>query len=224
MNKFFLFAIFIFLSSVVKASQLVVPIDNNQQLSGVNQQPSNIVEKEVDYNFMKENLFNYSINQKVKNKSILFDANQMNKLDKVMGSLFLGEVIDKDEIFEVQEEEVDDSKESVTSRSMKFYLDSILYSDKNNWIVWVNGKSYNQKTKGNKEFEIINVTKNRIILNWVTGYNTFVYVLKQAVLNDNYPKNVDIKIIDDIADVTFTLEVNQTFQLSKEVVILEGKS
>ena len=173
---------------------------------------------------MKENLFNYSINQKVNNTSILFNTNQMNKLDKVMSSLILGEVIDQDEIFENKDEEVEDSNENVTSRSMKFYLDSILFSDKNNWTVWVNGKSYNQEKKGNKEFEIIHVTKNRITLNWVTGYNTFVYVLKQAILNDNYPKNVDIKIIDDIADVTFSLEVNQTFQLSKEVVILEGKS
>ena len=212
MNKFYLFISIIIFSSLSGASQLVQS----------NQRPSNIVEKEIDFNFMKENLFDYSINEKVNDKSILFDANQMIKLDKVMGSLILGEIIDQDEIFEVKEEE-SDNKELVTSRSMKFYLDSILYTNKGNWIVWVNGKSYNQATKGNKEFEIINVTKNSIKLNWVTGYNTFVYVLKQAILNNNYPKNVEIKIIDDIADVTFTLEVNQTFLLSKEVVISEGK-
>lgn len=201
------------------ASQVIMDNQNAKEV----QVPINIVEKDVQYNFMKENLFNYSLDEKVKGRSILFDQIQMNKLDKVMNSLIMGEIIDQEEIFDPEEEKASESKEVVASRSMKFYLDSILYNDQKHWIIWVNGKSYTNNSNANKEFEILEVNKESIKLQWVTGYNTFVYVLKQAILNNSYSDNIDIQIVDDIATVTFKLEVNQTFYLSKEVKISEGK-
>ena len=87
----------------------------------------------------------------------------------------------------------------------------------------MNGKKYDQDNPGNEEFQIEDVYRNRVKLQWVTGYNKFVYILKQSIANNNIPESIKVRIVDDIASVSFYLEINQTFLLSKEVTITEGK-
>ncbi|MBT4989738.1 MAG: hypothetical protein HOM96_04320 [Rickettsiales bacterium] len=178
--------------------------------------------KEIKYNLMKTDIYNYSITDLINDRSILFNAKQIEKLNKVLTAIILGELIDEDEIFD-QEDESAELQEVVTFRSMRFYLDSIMYSNKDNWIIWVNGKKYDQDNPGNEEFQIEDVYRNRVKLQWVTGYNKFVYILKQSIANNNIPESIKVRIVDDIASVSFYLEINQTFLLSKEVTITEGK-
>jgi hypothetical protein len=207
----------LFFSMEVYSKQLVNKGDSVDQVSQLV-----ISGKEIKYNLMKTDIYNYSITDLINDRSILFNAKQIEKLNKVLTAIILGELIDEDEIFD-QEDESAELQEVVTFRSMRFYLDSIMYSNKDNWIIWVNGKKYDQDNPGNEEFQIEDVYRNRVKLQWVTGYNKFVYILKQSIANNNIPESIKVRIVDDIASVSFYLEINQTFLLSKEVTITEGK-
>ncbi|MBL6784889.1 MAG: hypothetical protein ISQ32_01130, partial [Rickettsiales bacterium] len=193
-----------------------------QQLN--NNTEEDINKKELKHNFLKTEVYNYSIEEIINKRSLLFNPTQLKKLDKVRASLILGELIAEEEIFD-KKEVIDDQEVELVSatRSIKFYLNSIIYINSNRWIVWINGNKYNQDTPGTDEFQIVDVSSKKIKLKWVTGYSTFVYILNQAIETNKIPETADIKIVDDIANVSFELKINQTFLLSKEVTIKEGR-
>lgn len=193
-----------------------------QQLN--NNTEEDINKKELKHNFLKTEVYNYSIEEIINKRSLLFNPTQLKKLDKVRASLILGELIAEEEIFD-KKEVIDDQEVELVSatRSIKFYLNSIIYINSNRWIVWINGNKYNQDSPGTDEFQIVDVSSKKIKLKWVTGYSTFVYILNQAIETNKIPETADIKIVDDIANVSFELKINQTFLLSKEVTIKEGR-
>ena len=119
----------LFFSMEVYSKQLVNKGDSVDQVSQLV-----ISGKEIKYNLMKTDIYNYSITDLINDRSILFNAKQIEKLNKVLTAIILGELIDEDEIFD-QEDESAELQEVVTFRSMRFYLDSIMYSNKDNWII-----------------------------------------------------------------------------------------
>ncbi|MBT4921467.1 MAG: hypothetical protein HON23_00445 [Rickettsiales bacterium] len=190
---------------------------------------STIVESEKKYNFMSSAVYDYHIKDISKGNSILYSKKQISQLDKILSALLLGEAIDQEDLFEKdepekeREKEKEEVKEAISNNSIRFYLNSILYSGPDSWIVWVNGKKYNQDNRGAEEFQIEKVTRNRVAIKWVTGYTKFVYILKKAADNPDLPRGMIIRIVDNIANVSFYLETNQKFLLSKNLTITEGR-
>ncbi|MBL6785700.1 MAG: hypothetical protein ISQ32_05285, partial [Rickettsiales bacterium] len=62
-----------------------------QQLNNNTEEDNN--KKELKHNFLKTEVYNYSIEEVINKRSLLFNPNQLKKLDKVRASLILGELI-----------------------------------------------------------------------------------------------------------------------------------
>jgi hypothetical protein len=99
----------------------------------------------------------------------------------------------------------------------QFFLDSIVYHHKNNWIAWINNKKITQDTAGeNSELRIIGIDENKVVVEWKPLYMDKVAEVWQKTTHK------DIKVNTKEGTVVFTLRPNQTFT-SYQMKVVEGK-
>ena len=200
----------------------------NSNLSAEEDENKLLEQEKVKYemNFMHSNIFNYSLEESLGSNSMFFSKQQIEKLDKLLIALKEGEEIKQSHLLDEDEQkelELSNANKKSVVTNVRFYLDSILYTSKSEWILWVNGKSYNNNNLGNNEFKIENVAKDKVLFSWTTGYSKFVDILSNSIEENQIPSEVSIEISDSIAYVYFYLKPNQAFLLNNNVSILEGK-
>lgn len=96
-----------------------------------------------------------------------------------------------------------------------FYLNSILYIDKNDWTVWINGQNISNNSENDKP-KIKEVTRNYAVLFWESKY--FKYINPEW--DSKYGEGIEVDKANN--RVYFTLYPNQTF-VTKTMEIVEGK-
>lgn len=178
----------------------------------------NIEENQEINNNNKDNndIKSYKLNQY---DSLFFSNDQIDRLKIVKDAVDLG--VEVQENFD--EEDLEQQEEQIVKRNtINFYLNSIIYYNKNDWSIWVNGSKIN-KEYNSTDLELLSVTEKVTKFKWTTGYGKFVETLSRIIDIGEVPDNVYVEITDNIAIVIFSLKPNQSFRLGSSLNIIEGK-
>jgi hypothetical protein len=116
---------------------------------------------------------------------------------------------------------------SLSGTSPSYYLNSIIYNNDNDWIIWVNGQKISfDDTSNNMQITVINVTPKYVEFETNSGnLNSLSPNWGQQLNNisDNLYANIknNIRLNQDTGLIAFTLYPNQTF-LMYQMAIKEG--
>lgn len=158
----------------------------------------------------------------IQGSSLLHTKEQLLQLESVLEAVRTGVKIQEKDIVSEDKKVVVTNKEAVTKSSISFYLNSIMYHSKNDWVIWINGNKITQDYN-NTDLKIVRVRNNHIKCSWTTGYGKFVNSLIKFNNENLMPKNTSVQISDNIATVEFMLKPNQSFNMSNNIFINEGK-
>ena len=158
----------------------------------------------------------YEFNQ---HDSLFFSNDQIDRLKIVKDAVDAG--VEVQENF--NEEDIEQQEEQIVKRNtINFYLNSIIYYNKDDWSIWVNGSKIN-KEYNSTDLELLSVSEKESKFKWTTGYGKFVETLTRIIDIGEIPDNVYVEITDNIAIVIFSLKPNQSFRLGTSLNIIEGK-
>lgn len=158
----------------------------------------------------------YEFNQR---DSLFFSNDQIDRLKIVKDAVDAG--VEVQENF--NEEDIEQQEEQIVKRNtINFYLNSIIYYNKDDWSIWVNGSKINNEYNST-DLELLSVSEKESKFKWTTGYGKFVETLTRIIDIGEIPDNVYVEITDNIAIVIFSLKPNQSFRLGTSLNIIEGK-
>ncbi|MBT4878738.1 MAG: hypothetical protein HON42_02840 [Alphaproteobacteria bacterium] len=155
---------------------------------------------------------------KVLRKSSLFHTQeQLDRLDNALEAINDGRKIIIEDI------DGEENVEVIRSSAINFYLNSIIFYSKTDWILWLNGNKITPKTN-ESDLELIEINNNFVRLRWITGYEKFVNAIIKETEASRLPARTYVEVSDNIAKIDFTLEPNQTFSVGSNIKILEGRN
>ena len=155
---------------------------------------------------------------KVLRKSSLFHTQeQLDRLDNALEAINDGRQIVIEDI------DGEENVEVIRSSAINFYLNSIIFYSKTDWILWLNGNKITPKTN-KSDLELIEINNDFVRLRWITGYEKFVNAIIKETEAGRLPAKTYVEVSDNIAKIDFTLEPNQTFSVGSNIKILEGRN
>ena len=163
----------------------------------------------------------------IRGSSLLHTKEQLKQLEAVKEAVKTGTKINTESITNKDTKAennvvIKPVNKGITKSSITFYLNSIMYHSKNNWVIWINGNRIT-KDRNNTDLVILKVSEQHIKCQWTTGYGKFVKSLIKVSNENQMPLNTKVEFNDNIATVEFLLKPNQAFKMSNYVAITEGR-
>ncbi len=174
-----------------------------------------LIEAEERKKLDKENYYKI-----LRDSSIFHTQEELDRLDNALEALEEGRevIVDTPDI-----EEADTKVETVKTTNIVFYLDSIMYHTKNDWVIWLNGNKITPELN-KTDLEILQINRSMVKFRWITGYKKFVSTIVKSIEDGTVPEQASVEISDDIAKIDFQLEPNQSLFISNYLEIKEGKN
>lgn len=150
-------------------------------------------------------------------ESLMLSDDELRKLNKALSSLINNEDYIADDSFDdFAEQEVVVEQQQQSERSF-IHLSSLLYLNKEVWVVWINNeKITSDNNDPNNEYYISEISKNKVTITWSLGITKWKIITGKS--DQDIPKtNKDNQIVN-----VFSLRPNQTYILSDNKII-EGK-
>ncbi|NBV06983.1 MAG: hypothetical protein EBS06_07120 [Proteobacteria bacterium] len=154
-----------------------------------------------------------------KTTSLMFDDKENENIERALDSLKNNQLYVPEQQQEVVKKVAQDDSESESLNSKSYiYLGSIMYSNPQNWVVWINDKKItSEDNKKNKEIFVRSIERDRVSILWNISPS------KLKVLLGKVADNLKLKTnLAGEAEVRFLLHPNQTFILGSNSVV-EGK-
>lgn len=171
-------------------------------------------------NLIKDSIDKIILQKKV--SSLMFDDEESLNIKSAV-ELYKNESLDPEvrakKLGEKNSANGDLSERGSANEKLNIYLNSILYFDSQNWVIWVNNQKITSR-KNNKEEEIFakKVTKEKVKLIWQMSLSKWKILSKTPEDSaETPPLNKDNKV-----EIEVELKQNQTYVLSKKK-IFEGK-
>lgn len=171
-------------------------------------------------NLIKDSIDKIILQKKV--SSLMFDDEESFNIKSAV-EIYKNELLDPElhikELGKKDSENSDLSEGGSADDKFNIYLNSILYFDSQNWVIWVNNQKITSR-KNKKEEEIFakKVTKEKVKLIWQMSLSKWKILSKTPENStDTPPINKDNKV-----EIEIELKQNQTYVLSKKK-IFEGK-
>lgn len=171
-------------------------------------------------NLIKDSIDKIILQKKV--SSLMFDDEESSDIRSAV-EIYKNESPDPEmqakQLREKNSENGDLSEGGSGDEKFNLYLNSILYFDSQNWVIWVNNQKITSR-KNNKAEEIFakKVTKEKVKLIWQMSLSKWKILSKTPENSkDTPPTNKDNKV-----EIEVELKQNQTYVLSKKK-IFEGK-
>ena len=174
-----------------------------------------LIEAEERKKLDKENYYKI-----LRDSSIFHTQEELDRLDNALEALEEGRevIVDTPDI-----EETDTKVETIKTTNIVFYLDSIMYHTKDDWVIWLNGNKITPELN-KTDLEILQINRSMVKFRWITGYKKFVSTIVKSIEDGSVPEQASVEISDDIAKIDFQLEPNQSLFISNYLEIKEGKN
>ena len=109
--------------------------------------------------------------------------------------------------------------QTLSNSQSSLYLNSILYLNKTNWSVWINGKKISyQNNKKDNEIYITSINIDKIEVLWTLTASRWKVLRGNLSSDEQSPRITE----DNKVETLFEIQVNQTYRLTVNE-IFEGK-
>ncbi len=151
--------------------------------------------------------------------SIMYSDEEITNIERALDSY------KNNEVFTINNKENEKSKvvkkeneeKSEDNAKSYVYLNSIIYFEPNNWMIWINGKKISiNDNKPTNELYVRSIDKDEAVIVWTMGVSKWK-ILSGKKSEDGAPINNNNQ-----AEVVFTIKVGQTYVL-RTGKIVEGK-
>lgn len=101
---------------------------------------------------------------------------------------------------------IQENNQTIDENNITIFLNSILYTSPNDWVVWVNGNKITNKTNGDGEISIIKISPKKVDFTWLLDLTRWELINS----NKKIPES-QYKINNNNVNLYFTLSPNQTY-------------
>ena len=166
------------LSNIDVVSENTVNINKDQtQLIKVNPLEAELLEREEKERLKKEAYY-----KMLRESTIFHTAEELDRLDDALQALEVGAEVIVD-ILDVDENK---EKETIKTSNIVFYLDSIMYHDNKDWVIWLNGSKITPELN-KTDLKILYINRSMVQFRWITGYKKFVNAIANSIEDGNLP-------------------------------------
>jgi hypothetical protein len=181
-------------------------------------------DKKLDNSRTDINLFNRTVSDKNRTKSLLFTQEEINDIHLAINTYLKyigrgGDLTFDEEAFlsRLGGLKSNSNPENRFFTYPQFFLDSLVYHSPDDWIIWVNGEKITNATpKENNNIHVVSIDADKATIAW--------FPLSMDKVLDVWKKfpNETVEVDKKHGQVIFSLRPNQTFS-SYVMKVLEGK-